>query len=123
MNLLRCVHHLQAEAVFVQSYALDLFAVRGHDRHRLVALGKFFRWLRKSPCEPLARVPDGLHWRLHGSRDSHRRQVGPDATSFSFHHVTCRTIGISKKQLSPMRSVTELCWGRARLNTGYGRDD
>src|SRR5712691_912079 len=108
MNPLGGGHELKAKAVVVQSYALDLLAIRGHDRHSLIPLGKFFGRFRESPGEPLAGLSNGLYQGFHRSRGSHRRQVGPNATSLAFHHVTRRTIGVTIEDLFSMHSIAEV---------------
>src|SRR5580704_5065269 len=105
MNVLGGVHHLQTELVFVQSDAFDLVPVWGHDGDGLIFLRKLLRRFREPPSQPLAGSANRLDQRIYGSRRAHSSQVGAEASSIAFDHVTRGTVGITVKKFLAMRSV------------------
>src|SRR5690348_1345058 len=105
MKVLGRVHHLQAEAVLVESDTLNLLAIRGHDRDRLIFLGKLFGRFREPPSEPATWIAYGLDQGIDGSTTSHRGQVRTNASPFAAYHVTSRAICVAVEELFSASSV------------------
>src|SRR5581483_6737445 len=123
MKVLGRVHHLQAEAVLVESDTLNLLAIRGHDRDRLVFLGELFGRLGEAPSEPAAWIAYGLDQGIDGSTTSHRGQVRTNAGSLAAYHVTSRAICVAVEELFAPGSVAEWLRRRFDLNTAQVGDD
>ena len=123
MNLFGRVHHLQAELILVQGDALDHPSIVSHDGDGFVFLRELFGRFAQPPGQSLAGNANRLDQGIHGSRGADCGQVGSEAPSLSFHHMTGRTVGLAIEQLFAMRRVAHGLCRRLHLYASQVGDD